>query len=83
MSAYKWLAFAFGIPLIAVLYSIMTRFTRPGIDVLDSLSTSEASAQGIEWYSQFWSWLPLILLMLLAFMVIVAVIVRRRSVVGR
>lgn len=83
MSAFKWLAFTFGFVLIAVVYSILTEFVRPGIDVLNSLSTTQASSQGIAWYSQFWDWLPLILLLLLAFLIVVGVIVRRRSVVGR
>lgn len=83
MSAYKWLAFAFGIPLLAVIYAIMNEVTQPAIGMLNKYSSSEASAQGITWYAQFWEWLPLVLLMLLGFMVIVAVIVRRRSVVGR
>jgi len=83
MSAFKWLAFAVGFVLMAVLYSIFTEFVRPAITVLEGLSSTEASAQGITWYAQFWDWLPLILLLMLAFMIVVGIIVRRRSVVGR
>lgn len=83
MSAFKWLAFAFGVPLLAVLYAILTEFVRPGISILEGLSSTPESSQGITWFSQFWSWLPFIVLLLLAFTVLVAVIVRRRSVVGR
>lgn len=80
MSAYKWLAFAFGVPLLAVLYGIMMEFVYPAIDMANQYSSSEASAQGIAWYEQFMTWLPFVILFLLAFMVIVAAITRRRRV---
>lgn len=83
MSAFKWLAFGFGFVLIAVVYSILTEFVRPGIEALNDLSSTQASSQGIAWYSQFWEWLPLLLLLLLAFLIVVGVITRRRSVVAR
>lgn len=83
MSAFKWLIFSIGFVLLAVLYSIFTEFVRPAITVLEGLSSTDASAQGIAWYAQFWDWLPLILLLLISFMIVVGVIVRRRSVVGR
>jgi len=83
MSAYKWLAFAVGIPLLAIMYSIFTEFVTPGVDILNQMSSTQASSQGITWFEQFWEWLPLVLLLLLGFMVLVAVITRRNRVVRR
>jgi len=81
MSAYRWLQFTLGIPLLALLYALLTEFVRPGISVLHSQSSTSASAQGITWFEQFWEWLPLVLLLLLAFSLVVAITVRRRQVV--
>lgn len=81
MSAYKWLSFAIGIPLLAVMTALIYEFAYPAVDLATQYSSSSASATGLQWYEQFLTWLPFVLLMLLAFMVIVAIITRRRSVV--
>ncbi|MGK7297344.1 MAG: hypothetical protein ACNS61_16225, partial [Candidatus Wenzhouxiangella sp. M2_3B_020] len=80
MSAFKWLAFALGIPLSAVLIAFTYAFTNPAVELLNTLSTSEESAQGIAWYSQFLDFLPLVVLLLLALMLVVGIITRRQSV---
>jgi len=80
MSAYKWLKFAVGVPIAAILLSIVYRITNPVTDVLSVHTTSTASQTGLSWYNQALNWLPLMVLMLLAFMVIVAIITRRRRV---
>lgn len=81
MSAYRWLAFAVGVPLSALLIGVVYRFAYPAVDVASQYSTSDASTQGLAWYTTILDWLPFVVLLLLAFMVIVAVIVRRRRVV--
>ena len=80
MSAFKWLAFALGIPLTAGLLAVMYEFVNPAIDIMHQYSTSETSATGIQWYEQFISLMPLVVLLLLAFMLVVGIVVRRRSV---
>jgi len=80
MSAFKWLAFVLGIPITAVLYAFIREFTEPTIALTRSLSTSQTSAQGITYYEQFMSWLPLIILALLGFMLVVAIVNRRSEV---
>lgn len=80
MSAYKWLKFAVGIPLAAILIAVVYSFTSPATDVMRDYSTSPESSAGITWYSDILQWLPLVVLMLLAFMVVVAIITRRRRV---
>jgi NADH:ubiquinone oxidoreductase subunit 6 (subunit J) len=82
MSAFKWLAFAVGIPLVALLMSFVYSFTNPAVKELNDLSSSSASAQGIQWYSTFLDFMPLILLALLGLMLVVAVITRRQRVGG-
>ena len=81
MSAYKWLSFAFGVPLVAMLLAIMYEITNPAIGLMRDYSTSKESATGIQWYADFMSWLPLIVLILLSFMLMVGIITRRRNTV--
>lgn len=81
MSAFKWLAFTVGIPLIAVLYALMMEFVNPAIQISRDYSTSEYSSTGIDWYANFIDLLPFILLVLLAFMLVVGIIVRRRRTI--
>lgn len=80
MSSFKWLAFALGVPLAAVLIAFVYEFTSPAVDLLNQYSESSASSQGITWYSQFLDFLPLIVLLLLGLMVVVAIITRRERV---
>lgn len=80
MSAYKWLKFAAGVPIAAALLAVVYEFTNPATGVLETYSTTPESATGVQWYGDLMTWLPLIVLLLLAFMVIVAIITRRRSV---
>jgi membrane protein required for beta-lactamase induction len=82
MSAFRWLVFALGIPITALLLAFVYRFTNPALEELRDLSSSPESAQGIQWYSQFLDFLPLVVLGLLSFAVIVAVITRRERVGG-
>lgn len=80
MSAYKWLRFALGIPLIAVLLAIIYEFARPAVDMGYQYSSSEYSNTGLQWYAEFLDLLPFILLSLLAFMLVVGIVNRRRMV---
>lgn len=81
MSAFKWLVFGVGLPVIAVLLAIMYEFVYPAIDLMSEYSTSQESATGIQWYTDFMNFLPLIILLLLAFMLLVGIINRRRQTV--
>lgn len=81
MSAYKWLVFAAGMPIIAVLLAIMYEFIYPAIDLANEYSTSQESATGIQWYTDFVNLLPLIVILFLAFMLLVGIINRRRQTV--
>jgi predicted outer membrane lipoprotein len=81
MSAFKWLAFVLGVILAAVVGAIINELVLPTIDIMRTQSTTAASSQGITWYETFWTWMPLVVLMLLVFALFVGVIVRRRRTV--
>lgn len=78
MSAFRWLAFAVGVAVLAALGSVLTEFVLPTISIAQSHSTTQASSQGIQWYATAWEWIPLIVLILLMFTLFVGIIVRRR-----
>lgn len=80
MSAFKWFAFAIGVPLCALLIGFGAEISYPMIEFANAVSTSDASSTGITWYEQVVTWLPFIVLSLLGFMVLVAVVVRRTRV---
>jgi len=81
MSAFKWLRFTVGMVILSVLLAFIYSFTNPAIPLLREYSTSSVSATGIDWYEQWLGLLPLMTLLLLAFMLIVGIVLRRRSVV--
>lgn len=78
MSAARWLAFTIGIAVVAAVASVINEFVLPVIEIANSQSTTQESAQGIEWYSTGWEWMPLSILLLFVFTLIVGVIVRRQ-----
>lgn len=80
MSAYKWLVVIAALPIAAVLIGLMNAITNPMVDMLNTYSTSQASAQGVAWYGTLLDWMPFVVLALFAFAVVVAVITRRRRV---
>lgn len=80
MSAAIWLAFVFGVILVAIYGSILIEMVLPTITVADAHSSTQASATGIDWYASFWEWMPLVLMILLLFALFVKIIVRRRRV---
>lgn len=81
MSAYKWLQFVIGVVIVAALGAVLNEFVLPVIDVARSQSTTQASSEGIQMYADTWNWMPGIALFLLVFMLLVAIVVRRRSAV--
>jgi predicted outer membrane lipoprotein len=81
MSAFKWLAFVLGVILAAAVGAIINELVLPTIEIMNTQSTTAASSQGIAWYETFWTWMPLVVLMLLVFALFVGVIVRRRRTV--
>jgi len=82
MSAFKYFVFVMGIVLVAVFAAILNEFVRPLLDMASRHSSTTASATGIEWASQAWTWMPLVVLLLLVFALIVAVVIRRGRTVG-
>jgi len=80
MSAFRYLAYVLSIPIVAALLTIGYEITRPSVDLLHDMSSSEASATGIQWYEAYLDLLPLIVLALLGFALLVTIINRRRSV---
>jgi len=81
MSAFRWLKFVLGIGVVAALGSILTEVVLPTIAIARTHSTTEASSQGLDWYAQGWNYMPLIALLLLVFMLLVGIIVRRRRTI--
>jgi glucan phosphoethanolaminetransferase (alkaline phosphatase superfamily) len=81
MSAFRWLAFVAGVVLSAVLAAIMTELVLPTLDITRGLASTQASNQGITWMQQIWNWMPLVILLLLAFGLLIAITVRKRQVV--
>lgn len=82
MSAFKYLAFVTGVVLVAVFGAFLNEFVLPFITATQTHSTTQASSKGVQWFSQFWEWIALLSLLLLAFALIVAVVNRRRLTVG-
>jgi hypothetical protein len=80
MSAARWLAFVGSIGILALVGAILNEFVDPIINTASSQSTTQASQQGIEWYTQAWEWMPLAVLLLAMIAVLVGIIVRRRGV---
>jgi len=81
MSAFRYLAYVLSIPLAAIMLTIGYEITRPSVALLNDMSSSQASATGIQWYEMYLDLLPLIVLALLGFALVVTIINRRRSVV--
>lgn len=82
MSAYRYLEFVIGIVIVAVLGAVVNEFVLPIIDTTDAYSTTPESSTGLTWYSEFWDWMPLWVSLLLAFMFIVGIVLRRRATLG-
>lgn len=80
MSAYRYLIFVFGVVLVAVLGAFMMEIITPVTAMLNSYSSTQASATGIGWYESFTGLIPLVMLLLLAFMFLYGVVVRRGRV---
>lgn len=80
MSAFKWLQFVFGVVIVAMLGAVLNEFVLPVIDISRSQSTTTASQAGINMYADIWTWIPGIALFLLVFILVVAIVVRRRAV---
>lgn len=80
MSAYRYLLFVMGVILVALLGAFMMTVTTPAIDLLNAYSTTEASSTGIMWYTEFIELLPLVLFLLLAFMFVYGITLRRGGV---
>lgn len=80
MSAYKYLAFALGIPLVALFGAVLNEFVSPLITLTESQSSTTASATGIMWFDAVWTWMPLIVMLLLVVGLIVGVVNRRNAV---
>lgn len=82
MSAYYYLQFVAGIVLVGLLGIVVNEFVLPIINISTKYSTTPESSTGIEWYSQFWAWMPLWILLLLVLSFVAALVVRRRSTVA-
>lgn len=80
MSAYRYLIFVMGTILVALLGAFMMTIINPTLGMLNSYSSSPESATGIMWYSSFVDLLPLLMIMLLGFMFIYGIVVRRGRV---
>lgn len=80
MSAYRYLVFVFGVVLVAVLGAFMMEIITPTIDLLNAYSSTPESATGIGWYESFTGLIPLVMLLLLAFMFLYGIVVRRGAV---
>lgn len=81
MSAAIWLAFVLGVVVVAAFAAILTEMVLPTIAIANTQSSTQASAQGIDWFATIWEWMPLILMVLLLFSLFVKIIVRRRGVI--
>jgi hypothetical protein len=81
MSAFRWLVFVLGVIVIATFGAILNEIVLPTISMTQSLSSTQASATGATWLSQAWTWMPLIVMLLLMFGLVYGIVVRRRSVV--
>ncbi len=82
MSAFKYLAFALGIPLVAVFGAIWMEVITPMLAATRGQAETQAADTGIMWLTAFTNQLPLVLLGLLVFALLVGIIVRRNTVGG-
>lgn len=80
MSAFRWVAFVISIGLLAVVGAVLNEFVNPLTSVTSDQATTQASQQGLSWYTTAWDWMPLIVLILLLFALIYGIIVRKRRV---
>lgn len=80
MSAFKYFVFVIGVVLVAVYGALLHEIINPMLDFTATRSTSEASATGLDWLSQFFEWFALLALLLLVFALIVGIVNRRSEV---
>lgn len=80
MSAYRYLIFVLGVILTAVLGSFLYTIVNPIEQQMSQFSTTTESATGVEWFGQFMDIFPMVLLLLLMFMLIYGIVLRRRGV---
>jgi quinol-cytochrome oxidoreductase complex cytochrome b subunit len=81
MSAFKYLVYVVGVVVVAVFGAVLNEFVTPFLNQASAQSTTQASATGITWFTQFWTWIALVALLLLAFALIVGVVNRRQQVI--
>lgn len=81
MSAFKYLIYVSGVVLVAAFGAILNEFVDPFLSQASAHSTTAASSTGVLWFQQFWAWIPLVALFLLAFALIVGVVNRRNQVI--
>jgi hypothetical protein len=81
MSAFKYLIYVSGVVLVAAFGAILNEFVTPFLMAASTHSTTAASSTGVTWFQQFWTWIPLVALFLLAFALIVGVVNRRNQVI--
>lgn len=82
MSAYRYLEFVIGIVIVGALGVVVNEFVLPIISMGNTYSTTQESATGLQWYSEFWTWMPLWIALLLTVAFIVGIVLRRRATLG-
>lgn len=80
MSAIAYLEFVAGLVIAAVLWALVSQATNDLQSEALSSADTTAGSTGADWLGTWISWMPLWVVLLLAFGLIVAVVVRRRGV---
>lgn len=82
MSAYRYLIFVGQLILVAVFGSVILYLLNPVLPMLRTVSSSQASATGVSWFSEFVGLIPIVMLFLVVFSLLYGIVVRRGRIHG-
>lgn len=82
MSAFLYLAFVMGIVVLAVYGAVMAEVYVPMNEATQGVAESPEAATGATWLTDFFGFLPLVVLGLVVFAFVVGLVVRRNRVGG-